>query len=318
MANVFLSSEQQGIVVFWIWKSLAYSIRMIVSFVCIVAGFVVQYYWYSWFPGAILILLGNLLLVVRGYDNRVKFGKYSPESGWERIEHNKFLEVEQLVKKMRKWDRSTIDISNKLGVFTFILVAIVIGIMAVLGFGDEQIRFQILAVDAAILLFPHWITGTRSILTQPGLLLKIKVIKTLLEDQIIQRRLQDHAAEYFMLLKGKETKIPDDVKFRIKIHNQHPDFLGFYGQVVTNKVQDKMFPYFYVVLVAKKGYGLRRAYTGYGPAQKMTKEYKEQGDVEVFVIRQTTTKTSGYHTKDNVVRAIFLEGLNIAEEAAIK
>ena len=119
MANVFLSSEQQGIVVFWIWKSLSYSIRMIISFACILAGFVIQYHWYSlqyhrsWYAlqyhwylalGVLLILLGNLFLLVRGYDNRINFGKYTPESGWEKVEQSKLLEVEQFVKKMKKWE----------------------------------------------------------------------------------------------------------------------------------------------------------------------------------------------------------------------
>ena len=48
------------------------------------------------------------------------------------------------------------------------------------------------------------------------------------------------------------------------------------------------------------------------------KEFKEEGDVEVFVIRQHTTRTSGYHTKYKDVRRIFLEGLEVAEQAALK
>jgi hypothetical protein len=38
----------------------------------------------------------------------------------------------------------------------------------------------------------------------------------------------------------------------------------------------------------------------------------------VFVIRQHTTKTSGYHTNFKAVRRIFLEGLEVAEKAAVK
>jgi hypothetical protein len=317
MANIFLSSEQQGVVVFWIWKALAYPKRILLSFGCILVGFWLQYYLYSIFPGVILIVLGNLFLVVRGYDNRVNFGAYSPTTNWEKVAESKLLEVEQLVKKMRRWDRSTIDVSNGLGILTVIIVLLILLIVFMAGLSEENLVHQIIAIDAAILLLPHWLTGKRSILTQPNLLLKTKIIKRLLQDT--KTRLQNHQVEFFMLLKGKnDTKIPDDVKFRVKIHQQHQDFLGFYGQIVTNMVGSTTYPYFYVVLVAKKGYGLQEAFDSYAAPRNCTKEYKVQGDVEVFVIRQTTTRTSGYHTKGKDIQRIFLEGLKIAEKAAVK
>jgi hypothetical protein len=48
----------------------------------------------------------------------------------------------------------------------------------------------------------------------------------------------------------------------------------------------------------------------------MTSELKYQGEVEVLVIRQRTTKKSGYHTKPNKAVKIFLEGLRLAEQVA--
>ena len=112
--------------------------------------------------------------------------------------------------------------------------------------------------------------------------------------------------------------MPEDVKFRIKIQNENPDFLGLYGQIVTNTVGNKVYPYFYVVLVAKKGYGLKKAFRAYSQPRKIKKEYTVEGKVEVFVIRQTTTRTSGYHTPFRKMRQIFLEGLEIAEKVAVK
>jgi hypothetical protein len=177
----------------------------------------------------------------------------------------------------------------------------------------------VIAVDAFLLFFPHWVTGTRSIQTQPNLLLKSNLIERLLKHNDIASRVQHHAVEYFMLLKGTDDrKLPEDLKLRINIHNQRPDFLGFYGQIVINRVGDKKYPYFYAVLVAKKGYGLKTTFTSYHPPSGIIKEFKVEGDVEVLVIRQKTTRTSGYHTKDRTMRRIFLEGLNMAEIAAVK
>ena len=323
MLNPLLSQQQREIVVFPILPLIPYWKRFLIGFGCILAGFFLQYlWWYQTFfivVSFMLILAGNLFLVVGGYDNRVKFGKYKPDSGWEPIDKDKLLEIGALVKKMKKWDRSAIDISNKLGVFTLIVIAIIVAIAGLIGSDGDDRLLIVLAGDAILLLFPHWISGTRSIQTQPNLLLKIDLLEELLGRADVKEHLHAHELEYLLLLKSKgDKKVPEDVKLRVDIQNQDPEFLGLYAQIVVNRVKDKKYPYFYVVLVAKKGYGFKQTFTGYTPPPKIIKEFKKQSDVEVLVIRQKTTKTSGYHTKKKTVRRIFLEGLELAEELAVK
>jgi hypothetical protein len=226
------------------------------------------------------------------------------------------LELELLVKRMKKWDRSSLDVSNWLGGCIFIILTIILGFTMLIALVSFDSVTMILVADAAALILPHWITGLRSIMTQPALLIKSGIIQSLVKTN--QTRLKEHQVELFMLLKGVETKIPDDMKIRVKLQNQHPDFLGFYGQIVLNHIQGKPFPYFYVVLVAKQDFGLNDAFNRYQPPSSITKEFKREGDVEVLVIRQTTTSTSGYHTKDRDIQRIFLEGLVLAEEVAPK
>jgi hypothetical protein len=326
MAGLLLSAEERGIVTFWIWNTLAYPMRLLLSIGCILAGFGLQSVFalstrssnllLPILPGAVLLLIGNLFLLVRGYDNRIKLGKFSADAGWEQVTDEKLLEVEELVTRMRKWDRSFLDVSNTRGKIPFIAILIGLWIAGVYAVNEHDPFVMILAVDIGVLLLPHWVTGLRGIMTLPNLLLKIKLIRKLLAD--IEGLIAQHQAEFFMLLKGGETKLPDDVKFRVKIQGQHPDFLGFYGQIVTNTVSSKTYPYLYVVLVAKQGFGLNRSFERYTPSRKIVKEYKEEGDVEVFVIRQHTTRTSGYHTKYKDARRIFLEGLEVAEKSAVE
>ncbi len=326
MFNPFLSAEQQQIVVFPLWKSLSYQKRFLAGFGSILLGFLIQYWWWyhtfllviSFFP----VLFGSLLFIVKGYDNRVKFGKYSPDSGWEQVGEPQLSEIKQFVKKIKKWDRSEIDISNNLGRITLIILLVILAIFLMIGFDESNIPFIIFAIDGFLLFFPHWIFGTRSIQTQSKLLLKIKVLEELLHNRNIQGCLYSHTVEYLLLLRNpkrkKAQKIPDDIKIRVNFQGQHQDFLGYYGQIVVNEVGDKKYPYFYVVLVAKKGYGLKPLFTTYTPPAKIIKQYKKQEDVEVLIIRQKTTKTSGYHTKGNTIRKIFLEGLELAEQVAVR
>lgn len=316
MLTPFLSTEQQGIVIFWLGQSLSYWKRLLLSFGCITVGFALQLAFPSlWFFGLPFLLVGTLFLMVRGYDNRVKLGKYSANDAWEQVDYQKIQEIKDLVKKMHKWDRSMLDISNALGKAVFVIMIFILIVMYTINPWRIGV---VLAIDAAILLFPHWITGKREILKQPKLLLKIAFIENLLQHKTVNGRLQNTTVDYFLLLKGQKTKIPEDVKFRIEFPNQHPKFLGCYGQIVTNSVQNKIYPYFYVVLVAKKNYGLKQIFDTYTPPRKIVKEYKKEGKVEVLVIRQKTTRTSGYHTNHGTMRQILLEGVNIAEQAAVK
>jgi hypothetical protein len=43
-------------------------------------------------------------------------------------------------------------------------------------------------------------------------------------------------------------------------------------------------------------------------------EFRQEGEVEVLVVRQTTTRTSGYHTVNRAARALMAAGLRLAEQ----
>jgi hypothetical protein len=83
--------------------------------------------------------------------------------------------------------------------------------------------------------------------------------------------------------------------------------------MVTHEVNGTSYPYFYVVLVAKKSFGLGDAFNKFIPPAKIIKEFKIEGDVEILVIRQATTKTSGDHTGDKQMGDILAAGINLAE-----
>jgi len=81
-------------------------------------------------------------------------------------------------------------------------------------------------------------------------------------------------------------------------------------------VQGRSYPYFYAVLVARRGFGLDRAKDGYRPPPTVTTEHNLQDKVEVLVIRQTTTKTSGYHTELEDAVRILHDAVDVAEKSA--
>lgn len=304
------ASQDRGIVVFLLLRSLSYGTRLSLSFVLIAIGILIQLLSDSFLTGGLLILTGNLLLLVKGYDNRVDAKGFDPEAHWERVDMGKLEQLKILDKKIKKWDSSALDITNGLGfvLFLFVFGGLGFGVVTTTGYA------RVLALDAIILLLPHWVTGIRSTLRRPNLLIRIETIQTVLAQA--KRRLRDHNVTLLMLLSGGETPIPEDVKFKIDPAGRDEGFLGLYGQVVINDVQGTSYPYFYVVLVARKGFGLHEAYRRHVPLDFLTKEYKREGEVEVMVLRQTTTKRKGYATDALSAERILLDGLGVAERIA--
>ena len=297
------------LVVFLVWRSLPYAVRMALSFILILAGLVIQLITGSFLLGLAPLATGNILLLVRGYDNRVDVQRFTPGANWERVERARLDEVISLDKSIRQWDRSLIDATNYLGAAAMLMVVALLGIAAwfLSGFA------RIIAIDAILLLLPHWFTGIRRVLRLPKIVVRAETIAQVLDGSA--EIIRDDKVDIMMLLKGKEVQVPDDIKFRINFVQQVPDFLGLYGQVVINDVQGRSYPYFYIVIVAKKGYGLRDAYDSFNPPDNTVKEFDTEGEVEFTVIRQKTTKTSGYHTKPSDAQAIFTAGYHLARQS---
>lgn len=320
MGKIFLDSQEQGIVVFKIWQSLPYAKRILLSAGLIIAGLAWQFLLPALLPGIILVAAGNLFILPSGYDNRVKIGTYRPKAEWKETGSHKLEEFLLMEKKVKKWDVSLIDISNGLGFFSLLVLLAVLGYFLFTAIDDNNMILQILAANGAVLLIPFWLFGIRSKFKVPGVARKIRLIQELLDRPDIKTGLEGHDVDYFFLLgRSKDKELPLDVKFRVQVAGRHEDFLGLYGQIVMNHVQSTPYPYFYMVLVAKKGFGLDEVFRGYlHDPKKVVKEYKVQDDVEVMVIRQNTHITSGYYTKPKQVLYIFLEGLKLAEQAAVK
>lgn len=308
MSRLSLSTDEKGILVFKLWPNLNYRRRMQISFALISLGFVIQWLTSMAFPGVLVILAGNFLLLVTGYHNKIEFGSFKPSAEWQKVDLQQLGELADLEKKIKKWDRSLMDISNPMGLILFVVLLFLLFSWTV----NSQGGSQIIAIDAAALLMPHWLTGFRRMLRLPGLMVKVDSIKDLLASQ--GSGADTYQLELLMLLKGEEEKLPADVKIKIMPNEALDKFMGLYGQVVINAVQGKSYPYFYMVLVAKKDSQLKSLYQTYTPPPGVISEFKRQKAVDVFIVRQKTSKTSGYHTEPDRIREIFREGLDLMRQ----
>ncbi|GAH17895.1 unnamed protein product, partial [marine sediment metagenome] len=117
---------------------------------------------------------------------------------------------------------------------------------------------------------------------------------------------------YLRIGKAKKGSLPNDARILIKFKDAPSEFIGLQGQISINAVKAKKFPYFYVVIIAKHEFNLFEKF-GKHSVKKLVIERKKTGEVDVIVIRQKTTKTSGYHTDKSVQDYILVNGLKLAK-----
>ena len=311
--------ERRGEIQFYLAKSLPYAARLIVSFSLMLCGMVLQLAGSgrnaSLFiaTGAACLFTGVLLLLAKGYQNVVRtYGA----AEWRPAGDKEVERIRLLHAKQRKWDQDFFDITCATGIVAFILVAAAVGAAVRLAAAVSEPFAYLVAIDAALLLTPFWLTGVRFVLKNDKLIVKLR---TLINVKNAYEQAGGPGFDKFVWqlqvakAKGGEGEVPRDVKAVLVPAGAPESFLGLQMQVCINSVQGNDYPYFYCVLVAKPELGLLQRPLPF-PPKKIVVEPERQGEVDVLVIRQTTTKNSGYHTKDKAAANIFLYALELARQ----
>jgi hypothetical protein len=87
--------------------------------------------------------------------------------------------------------------------------------------------------------------------------------------------------------------------------------------MAVNEVQGTSYLYFYVVAVAERGYGLTKKLGEWPTPDGLVLEASDNGQVEVLVLRQKTTKNSGYKTDESRISSIFHHGRLLTKRVAL-
>jgi hypothetical protein len=293
--------EQRDSVRFHFAKSLPYNVRISLTLLLLIVGFFLQLLFMNPVYGIPFLLVGIGLVLVKGYDSRARIKSFDLDPSWKTVTTDEIQEIEDLRKRSRKWDSDALDISNPLGFFSLIFFGGLAFAVAVgLGVLSDDFRVTvILAVDTAIVLIPLWFSGIRRILKQPNLAIKVKIILNLSEEFASLKKEDEKFKPALMLATGKKSEtVPVDARFSVAFPDAPEGFYGLQAQINLNVVQGTSYPYFYCVLAAKPGFGLSPYKNKIRLADNIICEYQKDKRAEVIVIRQHTTKKSGYHTKD--------------------
>jgi len=309
----FPPPEQRNVVKFYFAKGLPYNIRVHLMLILLIVGLGLQILFMHPAHGAFFLIAGVGLVLAKGYDSRVRIKGFSLDPDWKIVSIDKIEEIEQLRKRSRKWDTDALDVSNSLGLSALVLIgglalltAVLLGRLA----NDARVT-TIMVTDIAIFIVPLWFSGMRFILKQPNLAIKVRTILDLYDVFETIKGEDEEFRPALMLTKDDQGKsVPIDARFSITFPHSPEGFYGVQAQINLNIVEGRSYPYFYCVLAAKPGFGLSGYMDEIQPGGGIICEYQEESQAEVLVIRQHTTRTSGYHTDDRQCARILIAALD--------
>jgi len=296
----FPPPEKQDIVKFHVLKKLPYSRRIMLFILFLLGGFIIQVMTLTVWPGAIFLVFAAIITLVRGYDSRVRMKYFYPDNRWTEVGMDKIRQIEELDEKASRWDTDILDITNAAGFLMFVLTFF--GIIFVYAVTSISRSFRqtgiIIACDTIILILPLWFNGIRRILKQGNLMIKVDIIKQMEGFFQTIRKDGENFIPLLLLARDRTGKsVPTDCKFMVTFNNMPDNFYGIQAQVNLNVIEGTSYPYFYCVIAAAPDFGLSKHMNRMMVPKGITIEYDRDNNAEVIVIRQRTTKTSGYHTK---------------------
>jgi hypothetical protein len=323
--NVLPDPEVRGEIKFVFAKSLPYATRIGLIIALILFGLAAQYFLSAWI-GLAPIFAASCLGMIRGYAAApVPKG----DERWERVTPDEYAKVRRKQKELEKWDADVLDVTSGRGCGCLLLVAAGLGLFFLIALAEDAVLLQYLLIDAAILTLPHWIIGSRTYLRKDDLIIKIDMLEKMLgllktpSDIQVSPMLSTVAT-------GDGGRMPHDARLMVKFVDAPEWFLGLQIQLSINSVQGTSFPYLYCVLVARPEGGIHRRNLKPvmtappkkglfplfgGGAPDLLVEKSTSDGMEVVVIRQRTTRQSGFHTNDFASGAIVLTAVATARRA---
>ena len=311
-AQVLPDRELRHLLQFHVAPKMSYGTRLAAAGGLISAGLAAQLLWMSHSLAPLfiislpLLLAGNSFLLVRGYNLKPSHRMFGGD--WEKTTRDRFREACKLEDQVRRWDQTFADLTCLPGALCLIVIAAAAALIWFVMQSQANTVFwaPVFVADTVVLLAPHWITGTRRGWRPTELIQQVKSLETALN---AIEQFEDPSCQIqpmFQLAGTGENRTPVAARVFIRFPDGPEDFLGVQFQVALNDVQGTKYPYLYAVIVAKKTFGLLETYASsvVRSASSLTVEPSSEGDVEVTVIRQATTKTSGYHTDSAAVRNI--------------
>jgi hypothetical protein len=270
--------------------------------------------------GYMPVLSGIFLTLLKPVTNNpISGGRV--EGKWVNVTDREFMRIRDHYVNTKKWADSYFNLFSLKGNLFFLIL---IGLGGCIGYYLSRYSISLVkiwALDCGTFIALFFLTGERLPYHPKILLLKIDGFLKLIEflqkspdpDIMIQPMMEINPVK-------KNSDIPTDARLTLKFRSAPSEFMGVQVQISMNRVGSRFFPYLYTVLLGRKGFDFKERLSGAGVSgmtedlkKNYTLEPKQTKDVDILVFRQTTTKTSGYHTNSRKQREIVILSLSLAK-----
>ncbi|MFV1965020.1 MAG: hypothetical protein ACC628_06325 [Pirellulaceae bacterium] len=254
--TVLPDRERRHLLQFYLAPKMGYRTRLGLAAGLIATGLLLQLLWPSqerayMVTFSVLLLAGNAFLLVRGYNLRPRHRL--SRGDWEKTTRDRFRQVRELEKKVRSWDETFADCTCVTGLVCLAALAATVAFVTFLLNSQAGTRSwaPVFAIDAAVLLLPHWVTGTRRGWKPVTLRQHIDSVEAALK---AIESFSDPPCQIQPMLNmaGKgDKRVPIEARAFIRFPDGPEEFLGLQFQVSVNDVQGTKYPYLYAVIVAR-------------------------------------------------------------------
>ena len=284
-------------------------LRSALSFILVMIGYALQVTGRNFFIGLPFLVGCFLINLIKGISIK---GETASEYVWEEVTPERIELVYQHCQKIKKFKSAGIGCFMGLifaTVFLFsVLAPAMVGKNGILPFG-----LTVAIIDTIILFAGLFVSGNKSAWMPNNMDVKTTAIRHLINLPMITKDPSLKVAPFIEIGKTKTGSFPHDTRMLVKFIDAPESFIGVQGQISINNVKSTAYPYFYAVIIAKHEFDLFKKF-GQPELWNITIENNEDDEVDVVVIRQTTTKTSGYHTDDKVQDYILENSISLAKK----
>jgi len=298
---------------YFVLDKITPQLRSILSFLLFFTGFVLQITARNFFLGLPFIIGCFVINLIKSISIK---RESASEYKWEEVTPERIAQVYSHCQRIKKF--KTAGVGCLIGVviaaifFFSALVPAFTGRHSVLPY-----PLVVVLVDTIILFSGLFLSGNKSAWMPGNLDLKTEILMRLLSKSPPTKDPLLKLVPYLEVGKTKTGSFPNDARMLVRFIEAPESFIGVQAQISINNVKSTAYPYFYAVIVAKPDFKLFDKF-GSPILKNITIEHKETGGVDVIVIRQTTTKTSGYHTNESVQEYILSNSINLAKSLLSK